>query len=217
MQDLQEGMAALALGGLTVVPLLALALLALVITLDKGYVYWRYVRLPETLHNLAESYGFDWAELEQQLAALGPANYYARFFRVILENRDKPAWWVESRAGDQAQTLEKGLSARLWVLETIVTAAPLLGLLGTVTGMMHSFHLFGAASMVDPSGVTGGVAQALVATALGIFIALLALFAFNYFARVQAQTLDEMERLGTRLMDNIRLGQHAAGVAHEAA
>lgn len=104
------------------------------------------------------------------------------------------------------------------MLETIVTAAPLLGLLGTITGMMHSFNLIGAGGLVDPTGVTGGVAQALIATALGLFIAILALFAFNFFSRRQSQALDEMERLGTRLVDNIRLGQdRGEGGGHEAA
>jgi biopolymer transport protein ExbB len=92
-----------------------------------------------------------------------------------------------------------------------LTAAPLLGLLGTITGMMHAFKLIGTSGLVDPTGVTGGVAQALIATALGLFIALIALFGFNFFSRRQAQTMDEMERLGTRLVDNIRLGEKAAG------
>ncbi|MCE1243940.1 MAG: MotA/TolQ/ExbB proton channel family protein [Oryzomicrobium sp.] len=136
----------------------------------------------------------------------------------MVANRGQPAWWVESRAGDEAQIIEKTLSRGLWVLETIVTAAPLLGLLGTITGMMHSFNLIGAGGLVDPTGVTGGVAQALIATALGLFIAILALFAFNFFSRRQSQALDEMERLGTRLVDNIRLGQdRGEGGGHEAA
>lgn len=217
MQDFQEGLTALQLGGASVYPLMLLAVLALSIVLDKLYVLWRHVRLPGSLREYAETYGFDWQELERRLGELGPDNYYARFFRVILDNREKPAWWVESRAGDEAQTIEKALGRGLWVLETIVTAAPLLGLLGTITGMMHSFHLFGSSGLVDPTGVTGGVAQALIATALGIFIAIVALFAFNYLSRTQAQTLDEMERLGTRLMDNIRLGQHVEKTGHEAA
>jgi biopolymer transport protein ExbB len=208
MQDIQEALQALKFGGAMVYPLLALALLALVISIDKLFVYWRYVRLPQKLLDLVETYGFAWQDLERDLAALDKNNYFARFFKVILENRSKPAWWVESRAGDEAKLIENSLSRGLWVLETIVTAAPLLGLLGTITGMMHSFQLIGGKGLVDPTGVTGGVAQALIATALGLFIAITALFAFNFFSRRQSQALDEMERLGTRLLDNIRLGEH---------
>ncbi len=217
MQDIQEALQALKFGGAMVYPLLFLALLALVISIDKLFVYWRYVRLPQKLLDLVETYGFAWSDLERDLVAMDRNNYFARFFRIILENRSKPAWWVESRAGDEAKLIENSLSRGLWVLETVVTAAPLLGLLGTITGMMHSFQLIGGSGLVDPTGVTGGVAQALIATALGLFIAITALFAFNFFSRRQSQALDEMERLGTRLLDNIRLGEHERENAHETA
>ena len=212
MQNLQEAWVALKFGGAMIYPLLFLALLALVLMLDKAFVYWRYVRLPVSLLELVETFGFSWTELDWQLAEVGLRNYFGRFFRVIFDNHSKPAWWVESRAGDEAQLIEKALSRGLWVLETTVTAAPLLGLLGTITGMMHAFNLIGSSGLVDPTGVTGDVAQALIATALGLFIALIALFAFNFFSRLQAQTLDEMERLGTRLVDNIRLGEQTQQV-----
>lgn len=217
MQDIQQALQALKFGGAMVYPLLFLALLALVISLDKLFVYWRYARLPKSLLDLVETYGFSWADLERDLAELSENNYFARFFGVIAKNRSKPAWWVESRAGDEAKLIENSLSRGLWVLETVVTAAPLLGLLGTITGMMHSFQLIGGNGLVDPSGVTGGVAQALIATALGLFIAILALFAFNFFSKRQSQALDEMERLGTRLLDNIRLGEHEKEKSDEAA
>jgi biopolymer transport protein ExbB len=102
----------------------------------------------------------------------------------------------------------------MWVLDTVITAAPLLGLLGTIFGMMHSFKLIGPAGLLNPGGVTAGVAEALIATAVGLLIALIALFAFNYLTRLQAQTLDEMERLGTRLLDHIRLDAQEARAGH---
>ena len=146
--------------------------------------------------DLVETYGFSWADLDQQLAALAPANIYRRFFGVIGDNREKPAWWVESRAGDEAGDIEKGLGRGLWVLETVVTAAPLMGLLGTITGMMQAFKVIGGSGLVAPTQVTSGVAQALISTALGLLIALFALFGFNFFARTQSQALDHLERLG---------------------
>ncbi|MGA8147742.1 MAG: MotA/TolQ/ExbB proton channel family protein [Gallionellaceae bacterium] len=212
MQEITEAFQAMKFGGATIYPLLVLAVLAVVIIIDKLYLYWRCTRLPATLFNLVETYGFTWEKLEQELASLAPDNYYARFSRIVLDNRDHPVWWLESRASDEAQLIEKGMGRGLWVLETIVTGAPLLGLLGTITGMMHAFNLIGGNGLVDPSGVTGGVAQALIATAFGIFIAIFALFAFNFFSRRQVQALEDMERLGTRIMDNIRLSRHEGEV-----
>jgi biopolymer transport protein ExbB len=205
MQDIQAAIDILKHGGAIIYPLLALALAALVVILDKALVYRRHARLPEPLRQLVETYGFDWAELDRHLTALGSQHYFGRFFRVIMDNRAKPAWWVESRAGDEAQQIEKALGRGMWVLDTVITAAPLLGLLGTIFGMMQSFRLIGPAGLVNPGGVTAGVAEALIATAVGLLIALVALFGYNYLTRLQAQTLDEMERLGTRLVDHIRL------------
>jgi biopolymer transport protein ExbB len=207
MQELVGAWEALKFGGPMVYPLLLLGGLAIVIILDRAVIYRRAVRLPRGLVELAETYEFSWADLEQELKALSASNAYRRFLEVIAINREKPAWWVESRAGDEAGSIEKKLGQGLWVLETVVTAAPLMGLLGTITGMMQSFKVIGASSLVAPTQVTAGVAQALIATALGLLIAIFALFGFNFFARTQSHVLDHMERLGSRLIDRIRLDQ----------
>jgi biopolymer transport protein ExbB len=212
LADSNSVIAALQVGGAMIYPLIALAVLATAIVLDKAYLYLRRTRLPGPMVAMIETFDFDWVELERQLRRIDQRNYLRRFIAVIAENRTRPAWWVESRSADEATYIEKALGRWLWILETTVTAAPLLGLLGTITGMVRAFHLFGAQGLVDPGGVTGGVAEALIATAVGLFVALIALFAFNYFSHRQAQFMDEMERLGTRLVDHIRLDQEK-GVA----
>lgn len=209
MNELTGAWEALKFGGAMVYPLLALGALAIVIILDRAVTYRRALAMPRSLRDLIETYGFRWDALEQELGRMPRANCYAGFFGVIAANRTKPAWWVESRAGDEAGRIEKRLGRGLWVLETIVTAAPLMGLLGTITGMMQSFNLIGASSLVAPTQVTAGVAQALIATALGLLIAILALFGYNFFARTQSHALDQMERLGSRLTDHIRLDQES--------
>jgi biopolymer transport protein ExbB len=209
MNELKGAWEAIGYGGAMVYPLLALGVIALIIILDRAVVYGRALRMPRALLELVETYGFEWSELEGRLKALSATNAYRRFFDVIARNREQPAWWVESRAGDEAGNIEKALGRGLWVLETIVTAAPLMGLLGTITGMMQAFRIMGTTSLVAPTQVTAGVAQALIATALGLLIALFALFAFNFFARLQTRALDQMERLGSRLIDHIRLDQES--------
>lgn len=213
MQELGLAWQAIKFGGAMVYPLLVLGVLAIAIIIDRAVLYARCLRLPAALAELVETFGFSWVELEKQLGVLGPRNAYGRFLQVIADNRNKPAWWVESRAGDEAGRIEKTLARGLWVLETIVTAAPLLGLLGTITGMMQSFNIIGASTLVAPTQVTAGVAQALIATALGLLIAVIALFAFNLFSRMQSQALDTMERLGSRLVDHIRLDQEGGETA----
>jgi biopolymer transport protein ExbB len=217
MADFFHTLKALQFGGLMVYPLIALGVIAMTIILDKAVLYWRHARLSGTLPRLLEGYHFGWTEVEQGMALLGHESYFTRFFGVILANRTQPPWWVESRAGSEAQSIERALKKGLWVLETIVTAAPLLGLVGTIVGMMDSFRLIGGSGLVNPTGITGGVAQALIATTLGLIIALIALFAFNYFSHLQSRTLDEMERLGTRLIDHIRLEQEGLRIPDEIA
>ncbi len=207
MQELHSFIAALRVGGIVVYPLLLLAVMAAVVIIEKGFVFATRTRVPPPLRRVVETYGFAWDELEERLAALGPRHYFGRFFRVIVDNRKRPAWWVDSRATEEASLIEAALARWLWMLETIVTAAPLLGLLGTISGMIRAFKLFGSEGLVDPRGVTGGVAEALIATAVGLFIALVALFAFNYFSQRQAQVMDQMEQLGGRLVDHVRLDQ----------
>jgi biopolymer transport protein ExbB len=209
MQELAGAWEALKFGGAMVYPLLLLGALALIIIIDRAVVYRGMLRLPRNLLELVETYEFSWNELETGLAELSTANAYRRFLGVIAANRTRPAWWVESRAGDEAGNIEKTLNRGLWLLETVVTGAPLMGLLGTITGMMQAFKVIGASSLVAPTQVTAGVAQALIATALGLLIAIFALFGFNFFARMQSYAVDRMERLGSRLVDHIRLDQES--------
>ena len=215
MEQLNQTWMMLKLGGWIILPLSLLGIIALAIMLEKAFVYWRFARLSSDLSHLIETVGFKWQDLEKILSGLDKRHYYKRFFEVVIANRHQPSWWTESRAADEAQLIETSLARRLWALETIVTAAPLLGLVGTVIGMMRAFKVIGSEGIVNPTAVTGGVAEALIATVVGLIIALVALFGFNYFSRLQAKTMDEMERLGTRLIDHIRLDQQEE--AHEIA
>jgi biopolymer transport protein ExbB len=86
--------------------------------------------------------------------------------------------------------VDKRVSARLWILDTIVTAAPLLGLLGTILGIMDTFNALSAGGISDPAAVSRGIATALRATALGICAALLGLLGNNILTR-RAHVLTE--------------------------
>ena len=91
------------------------------------------------------------------------------------------------------------LKKRLTILDTIITLAPLLGLLGTITGMISSFGIMSEAGLGQPHAVTGGVAEALIATAAGLLIAILSLVPYNYFSNRAERELEEIEYYGSRL------------------
>jgi biopolymer transport protein ExbB len=196
----------LKLGGGLIYPLSLLCIVALALIVDKIFLYKKSIILSKNLFNLIETYNFNWIEFELQLSRLSEKNYYRNFFEIILKNKNNPIWWLESRLADEAKIIEKNLNKTLWILETVVTVAPLLGLLGTIFGMMSSFKIIGeTGGVVNPTGVSAGVAESLIATAFGLFIAIFSLFAFNFFSKKNDQVLDELERLGTRVVDHIKM------------
>lgn len=90
-------------------------------------------------------------------------------------------------------------SRGLTLLDTVITLAPLLGLLGTVVGMIHSFGLLGADELGAPTAITGGIAEALIATASGLAVAITALIPFNYLNSRLEEARHELEQAGNRL------------------
>jgi biopolymer transport protein ExbB len=89
-------------------------------------------------------------------------------------------------------SLKAQLQHRLWILDTAVTAAPLLGLLGTIFGIIETFKALAQSGVSDPASVSASIGTALFATALGIGIALYGLIFFNLFQ-------DRVERIGEHL------------------
>jgi biopolymer transport protein ExbB len=88
----------------------------------------------------------------------------------------------------------------LTVMDTLVTLAPLLGLLGTVSGIFRTFLSIGSATVEGATGqITGGIGEALIATMCGLAIAILALIPFNYFTRRVAQLQFELESAATNV------------------
>ncbi len=97
-----------------------------------------------------------------------------------------------------------GLKSRLWLFDTVVTAAPLLGLLGTVLGIIDTFSALARSGISDPGAVSSGIGSALYATALGIAVALYGLLSLNFFRAL-------LERLSDRFKDMILRGLDHGG------
>ncbi len=91
-----------------------------------------------------------------------------------------------------ASNLVEKSESRLWVLSTVITLAPLIGLLGTVVGIMGSFNFIGDQALAVTK-VTGGIAEALIATAVGLGIAILCLLPFNFFRKKTSLLRSKLE------------------------
>lgn len=113
----------------------------------------------------------------QTLAALKRCHSpYAPLLSAALTHPDLP---FNEALADVAQNYVRKLAAGLGILDTIVTLAPMLGILGTVTGIIDSFNLMGASGSEDPAGIASGIAEALITTAAGLVVSILALLPLN--------------------------------------
>jgi biopolymer transport protein ExbB len=125
-------------------------------------------------------------------------DFVARVLVYALSNRDTSLSNAFIRASNQELArFQQGLAT----LDTVITAAPLCGLLGTVTGMMGTFGSLGGGGDIasKAAGITGGVAEALIATACGLAIAVSALFPFNYLNARLEEARHEVEDVSNAL------------------
>ena len=111
---------------------------------------------------------------------------------------------VERAMEEQGARETSALTNRLGWLDTIITIAPLLGLLGTVTGMISAFHVIATKQGIStPTAITGGVAEALIATATGLAIAIVTLVGYNALQEKIKAIVAEIEARGNNMLNVI--------------
>ena len=99
----------------------------------------------------------------------------------------------------EADMLLQRMNRFMPVLDTMITIAPLLGIFGTVLGIISSFEMLGTSGIADPKLVTAGIAQALITTATGLGIAIFAVIPYNYFNSRINHAIHIMEKYATSL------------------
>ncbi len=184
-------------GGPIMWPLLLTSLIALTVVIERCIFLFRerMSRNQESVSNILElvekgdvqSAIARWQDSSDFLARTliyGLKHYELSFSSALLQ-----------KANLELQRFTRGLST----LDTIITLAPLLGLLGTVTGMIRAFGLLGQKELEAPAVITGGIAEALIATAFGLAIAILALIPFNYLNARLEEARHEIEDASTHL------------------
>ncbi len=134
-------------------------------------------------------------ELAQKEGSIG------RMFARALRNVDKPAESIEMAMELEAANETPTLEANLPIIKTIVNIAPLLGLLGTIAGMITSFRAASQAGLSNPTQILGGISEALISTATGITLAVIGFISYNYFSNLIRKMLEDMEYYGAELVN----------------
>ncbi len=182
-------------GGVAVLVTLGLSILFLAVTIERfRNLRIRAVLPPDLLERVQPLWSARrFEELEKLLAA--EHSTLARVIGCLVEHRHQPYTVITQLAGDLASMELRQHQQRAYALAIVATVAPLVGLLGTVLGMVEAFHVIAYADgMGNPALLAGGISKALVNTAAGLAVALPALGMHHYFKHRLAMLGLELER-----------------------
>ena len=178
-------------------PLLACSVIALTVIIERA-IFWivedfrRNQSLVDDVLELCRK--GDWDEVKERVA--GSKDFIIRILvNGILHREFSMTKAMETAASDELKRMRRFLGA----LDTMITVAPLLGIFGTVIGIISSFEVLGTGGIEHPQAVTAGIAQALITTATGLAIAILSVFPYNYF-NIRAENAGmDVEKYATSL------------------
>ena len=166
-------------GGPVMYPLLACSIVSLTVIIER-FFFWIRVHVSHNQSRVDEILELcragDWESVKAKAA--GSKDHIIRILvNGILHRQFSMSKAMESAAAEEIKRMRRYMR----VLDTMITVAPLLGIFGTVIGIITSFEILGSAGIEHPEAVTAGIAQALITTAAGLGIAILTVFPYNYF------------------------------------
>jgi len=184
-------------GGPVMYPLLLCSLLVLFVVAERG-IYWTGIAMGRNRELLDEVLELcrqgEWDQVRTKV--VGSRDFVIRILVTGIVHREfSLAQAMEAAAADQLKRMSRFMS----LLDTMITVAPLLGIFGTVLGIIDSFDMLGAAGLDNPRAVTGGIAQALITTAAGLAIAIFSVFPYNYFNSRIRKAAHAIEQYATSL------------------
>lgn len=177
-------------------------LIGLAVIVDRTWTLWRFAVRGERARRLLVRH----AELDAStLRNLGAdlSGPYRAMFEMPAQRPDvRDNTGLSDLLDETIMTHAPHIDRRLWVLDTTVTLGPLLGLLGTIIGIFHAFKVLGNPGSA-PAQITGGVAEALIATAAGLFIAIIGLIFFNGLQNRVRLVVHQMETVKAMLINRL--------------
>ena len=193
-------------------PLIIMSMVCITIILERlwnlGGIMTKTLHLARDLVSPLQQGDFNTALETSQADNNLPAG---RVFReIIARQRDESPEQLSSLADERRLEESEGLKGAIWILATTGVSAPFIGLLGTVVGIIKSFQQMAVEGSGGFTVVAGGISEALVATALGLAVAIIAVIFYNYF-NTKLERIDTAMTIGSdRIIDAIRIGRKEA-------
>jgi len=184
-------------GGPVMYPLLACSVVVLTVIIERA-LFWLGIKrrrnrpLLDEVLTIAET--GDWQQIKEKTR--GCEDHVIRVLNVGILHRH---YDMTKAMEAEARHMAKKMARFMTVLDTMITVAPLLGIFGTVLGIISSFEMLGAGGIPNPKLVTGGIAQALITTAAGLGISIITVFPYNYFKSRIEDAIYVMEKYATSL------------------
>ena len=193
-------------GGWLMVPILLCSTLSVAIIIERFWTLRRSKVTPEGLNTMVE----DWAarhELDaRHLEQIKDESPLGRIYSAALINRKRSRETIKEAVEDTGRHVVHDLERFLNTLGTIAGISPLLGLLGTVVGMIKVFSAIMISGVGDANVLAGGISQALITTAAGLTVAIPSYFFYRFFRGMVAEYVISMEEKAISLIDCIERG-----------
>lgn len=188
-------------GGILMYPILACSVMALAIFFERLWTYARLGRGTKELVREVEGLVHKQRIDEAILVCQRTGTPLARILLAALQNHGRPRDHIKTVVEEVGSREAAPLERYLGLLGTITTISPLLGLLGTVLGMIRAFTIIAAEGRGTPATLGGGISEALITTAAGLFVAIPAILLHKYLTSRAERMVMEMEENSLRLVD----------------
>jgi len=200
-------------GAISTYPLLLCSVLVLGVAIERAVALRGALssagRLTGEVVPLVWRQGF--TDAQTQIERSGPSPMKRIFAEVLKSRQELATPQLERLASDRQFEEIQGAGAYLWILGTIGASAPFIGLFGTVLGIIRAFHAIALAGTGGFAVVAAGISEALIATALGLGVGIIAVIFYNYF-QSRVDRIDAALRIGSgRVLEAVAAGRRVHG------
>ena len=197
-------------GGPFMAPIILCSIAAVGILLERLWTLQRKRVLPEELIKKLSSFAEGGQVTPKFIDALEKNSPLGRVLAAALANRDRGREIMMERVQDTGRHVVHELERFLNTLGTIASISPLLGLLGTVTGIIRAFNAVMLGGMGDPRLLAGGISEALITTASGLAVAIPSFIAYRYLRGKVERIVIDMEKIAVTFADSLGAKEEAA-------